>query len=213
MRRNFSPLFLFSIGLFLNGCLISKPGNRYAPAEMNKLTHIAIFQYLNSTSASDDNKFSKGLIRIDPLLCIRDTVRLNDTIYFCRPLVFDQIKYPLPKRSSQLLIPDSLTQKYRYTDTVRNYVYDYATIYKFSQLIPALKPNIFFMQSYVWSNTCGDVNDSQDTLCCRVALGQLLKFSIQKGKVTFLEPVGVSSNGSDFVGFRCFSRRKLERVP
>jgi hypothetical protein len=179
------------------------------PISVAELSNIAIFQHLSSTSADFFNQFSKGLPKIDPWLCARDSISHNDTLYFSGCLDFDKILKPVVKDSIHLTIPDSLKVKYRYSETVWNNVHDLATIYQFSPLLRTSDPKIFYMQEFCWYNYCGDPTSIQDTICMRFALRSFLKFKIENNTVEFVEPTGTADDANDMIGFPWFPKRRL----
>ena len=208
MNRNLLKLYLFIISISLNACFFSRQVSQHDSRRINKLTQIAVFKYLDSPWVSFINTDGQGLIKLDPLLCIRDTLSMDGRVHFNQPLEFPEFKFPVPSSSYWLVIPDSLSYKYRYTDTLNNYKFDYANIYQFSQLVPSIKPNIYYMQNRVWVNNCGDMIDERDTLCIRSLFCFVLKFSVKKNNVTFIETI---EDGDEYHSVRSFSRRELEK--
>jgi hypothetical protein len=198
----------FFISLLFGFCLssCSTLSNKH---KINKLTQVAIFQYLSLPTSKTYQKFSKGSVKLDPLLCIRDTISYKDTLYFDKQVDLDILKQPVPNKFARLIIPDSLALKFRYTEKNCNWAQEYASVYQFSSLLPTTKSNIFLIQYYIWSNTCSDYSDTVDTLCCRTAIRGYLKFIVKWKRITFLEPLASSDEASDFIGLRCFSRRRL----
>ncbi len=174
-----------------------------------ELSSMAIFQHLNSETTDFFNQFSKGLPKINPWLCARDTIRQKDTLYFFGSLDFDLITKPIAKDSFRLTIPDSLKLKYRYIGETSNNMRDFATIYEFSPLLPTADPKIFLIQEFIWHNDCGDLKALQDTICTRFGSRRFLKFKIENNKIDFVEPVGIPNDNNDVLFFPWFHRRKL----
>ena len=197
------PLFIVSVCflLSLNSCsrsiFVTKD-------KTDMLTREAVFQYLQQPSIYRDQMSGKGLIKLDPLLCVRNTFSMNDKAYFEESMLSDDLKYPLPEKNYQLVIPDSLVSKFRYTGSEKDYAQDYAMIHQFSPLLPTMEPNIFLVQHYIWGNIC------IDTFCNRTVYRHYLKFKIENRKITFVEPVSSANSDYDFLGWGTFPKRELE---
>lgn len=198
-------LVVINICLILNSCSRSVLKNRDKTDGIGVLTQKAIIEYLEQPDVFLGQLTGKGLTKLDPLLCSRETLRINGMVYFDEPMRSDLLKYPLPKKTYRLNIPDSLTGKFRYTDEDKDYEHDYSIIHQFSPLLPTKDPDIFLMEHYIWANSCGDVR------CVRALNRDYLKFSVQNQKITILEGVTLT-NVTDFIGFGAFSRKKMEEA-
>ncbi|MDO8367735.1 MAG: hypothetical protein Q7T20_13120 [Saprospiraceae bacterium] len=176
-----------------------------------ELTQKAIFKYLAQPNIFLDDLTGKGLTKLDPLLCLRETLSMNGTVYFEQPMRSDLLKYPLPKKACRLVIPDSLADKYRYVDEENtDYEHDYAIIHQFSPLLPTKEPNIYLMEYHIWANSCSDVGlVSPD--CVRAVNRYYLRFRVENEKITVLD-VLLLTNMIDFIGFGGFSRKKMEEA-
>lgn len=166
----------------------------------------AIFMYLNSSNVFFGHLTGKGLTKIDPLLCSRETLIINGTVYFGQPMHSDLLKYPLPRKTYQLIIPDSLTGRFGYVDERdEDYEHDYAIIHQFSPLLPTKEANVFLMEHHIWANSCDDRG------CYRALDRCYLKFRVENQKITRLESEFLTSM-TDFIGFGSFSRKKMEEA-
>lgn len=196
-------LVVISICFALNSCSHSKLGSRDKTGE---LTQKVIFKYLSQPNIFLDDLTGKGLTKLDPLLCSRETLSMNETVYFDEPMRSDLLKYPLPKKTYRLVIPDSLSGKFRYTDKEdKDYEHDYAIIHQFSPLLPTKEPNIFLMEHHIWANSCDDIG------CVRALNRCYLRFRVENHKITRLDGVTLR-NVTDFIGFGSFSRKKMEEA-
>lgn len=196
-------LVVISIYVVLGSCSHSVFESRDKARE---LTQKAIFMYLNSPNVFFDQLTGKGLTKIDPLLCSRETLSMNGTVYFEQPMRSDLLKYPLPQKTYQLVIPDSLTGRFRYVDKKdEDYEHDYAIIHQFSPLLPTKEANIFLMEHHIWANSCDDRG------CYRALDRCYLKFRVENQKITRLEGEFLT-NVIDFLGFGGFPRKKMEEA-
>lgn len=169
------------------------------------LTHTAIFTYLERPDFFLDMLTGKGRIKIEPFLCRRERLSANGRVYFDDPMRSDILKYPLPNKTYQLVIPDSLSDKYEYTGSDKDFEHDYAIIHQFSPLLPTIEPNIYLMEHYIWANTC----KGED--CVRFLNRDYLKFKIEGYKIICLDGV-LLRNQIDFIGFGGFWRKKMEEA-
>lgn len=192
---------IYFLILFITSCSNSIFKNK--ADQKGELTQRAIFQYLSQPSRFMDELTGKGLTKIDPLVCVRDTVVFNRGACFAEPMHSDELKYPLSKKSYQLTIPDSLANKFRYTGPGKDYGLDYAIIHQFSPLLPTVEPKVFLIEHYLYANKCEDYDS-----CVRVGIRDYLKVRIEKDKIVFLE--GIAIDWDDFCGFGGFSKRELE---
>lgn len=192
---------LFSLSL--NSCSHSVLSIRDKKAELNQK---AIFQYLQQPNILLNSLTGKGPIMIDPLLCLRETLTMNGKVYFDDSMHTENLKAPLPKKSYRLIIPDSLSNVYRYPDVGdQDYEHDYAIIHQFSPLLPTKEHNIYLMEWYFWGNNCDEKS------CYRLLDRQYLSFKIENYKITILEGV-LLSNVTDVVGFGSFARKKMDEA-
>jgi hypothetical protein len=191
--------------LLLTSCSHSLFKNNEKPEESRELAQKAIFGYLQQPNFFFDMLTGKGLSKIDPLLCLRETLSTNGKVYFGEPMHSDLLKYPLPKKTCQLVIPDSLNGKYRYTDDDKDYEHDYAIIYQFSLLLSTKEPNIFLMERHIWANTC------EEDDCVRFLSRGYLKFKIEGQEIVRLDDV-ILYNQIDFIGFGGFWRKKMDEA-
>jgi len=176
-----------------------------------ELSQTAIFKYLAQPNIFLDDLTGKGLTKLDPVLCLRETLSMNGTTYFEQPMHSDLLKYPLPKKAYRLAIPDSLADKYRYVnegDT--DYEHDYAIIHQFSPLLPTKEPYIYLMEHHIWANTCDDIGLVR-ARCYRVMRRAYLRFKVENEKITVLEGL-MLTNMIDFIGFGGFPRKKMEEA-
>lgn len=173
-------------------------------SKIDALTYKAIFQYLQQPSVYRDELLGKGLTKLDPLLCIRNTFSMNGKAYFEESMRSNELKYPLPEKSYQLIIPDSLTGKFRYTGSEKDYKHDYAKIHQFSPLLPTKESNVFLIQHYFWGNIC------IDTFCNRGVNRNYLKFRVENERIIFIGQVESSNPAYDFLGWGTFPKRELE---
>ena len=175
------------------------------PEESKELAQKAIFEYLKQPYNFFENLTGKGLTKLDPLLCGRETLSSNGKVYFDDPMHSDLLKYPLLKKNMWLVIPDSLAGKYRYTGNDVDYEHDYAIIHQFSPLLPTKEPNIYLMEHHIWENVCVDKG------CARGLNREYLKFKIENQEITVLEGE-ILNNKIDFIGFGSFPRKKMEEA-
>ena len=148
--RFIASMFLL---FFISSCLHSILGDSTKIDKADELCQRAIFQFL----AQDRYlpiEIGKGLIKVDPLLYSRDTTIFMDKVCFDDALYAEQLQYPVSGRTAHLIIPDSLTDKFRYTGSEKDYGFDYSIIHQFSTLLPTKEPWIFFMEHYCWVNLC-----------------------------------------------------------
>ncbi len=191
--------------LLPTSCSPSFSGNMKRPERSRQLAQKAIFEYLQRPNVFLAGLTSKGLIKIDPLLCTRGKLNVNGKEYFKKPIYLDALKYPLPKKTYRLIIPDSLAGQYRYTSDDIDYEHDYAVIHQFSPLLPTREPNIYFMEHYIWASNC------DEEMCVRLLNRHCLRFKIENQKITYLDGV-VLYNQTDFIGFGPFSRKSMEEA-
>lgn len=191
--------------LFLISCSHSLFKDKYKTNKMGELTQNAIFQYLEQ--ATFINILSgKGLTKIDPLLRTRDTTIFMGKVVFDDPMRSDELKYPIPPKLYQLVIPDSFAKKFRYTGFEKDYGFDYAIIHQFSPLLPTLESNIFLIEHYLWANMCEEKD------CIRGVQRKYLKCIIENHKVSFLEEIN-TSNENEYYGYGPIpiSRQELDK--
>lgn len=205
MRKSVIAIFgIFFLLLFPCSCSVIR--NIEKPEKLGKLAQKAIFTYLEHPGGFLATLTGKGQIRLDPRLCGRETLTLNGKVYFDEPMHADILKYPLVKKNYRLVIPDSLAEKYKYTDDYdEDYEHDYAIIHQFSPLLPTTEPHIYLMEHHIWANSC------DDQVCVRALLRDYLRFKIEKQKVTNLDGSGLK-NQTDFIGFGGFSRKKMDEA-
>lgn len=174
---------------------------------VQELSNQAVFEYFSHRTYSIGNMIfiGKGPAKVDPLLILRDTLRLNGKTYFGTSMGSEFIKQPVSQKSFQLIIPDSLAYKYSYLVDSTDYERDYAMIYLFSPLLVTDTPNIFMMQYHSWNNSCFD--DS----CLRYLQRGFLKFHFEYGKIRYIEEVSLLNNPS-FSSFGFFSKAQMEKA-
>lgn len=178
-----------------------------------ELTQKAIFKYLAQPNIFLDDLTGKGLTKLDPVLCLRETLSMNGTTYFEQPMYSDLLKYPLPKKAYRLAIPDSLADKYRYVDEGdEDYEHDYAIIHQFSPLLPTKDSHIYLMEHHIWANSCYDGNGVVSAACVRCLTRFYLSFKVENGEVTVLGGITLM-NMIDFIGFGGFPRKKMDEAP
>lgn len=203
--RHLTAVGISTCFLLLISCSRSVFRNKEKPEESRKLAQAAIFEYLKQPNIFLDLLTGKGLTKLDPLLCGRETLSMNGKVYFDEPMSSDLLKYPLPKKTYRLVIPDSLAGKYRYTDDDKDYEHDYAIIHQFSPLLPTIEPNIYLMEHHIWANMC------EDDHCVRLLSRGYLKFKIENQNIIVLDGVSLAS-GIDFIGFGGFWRKKMDEA-
>ncbi len=191
--------------LLLVSCYPALIGNSENHREPAKLAQKAIFEYLNQPPPLINMQIGKGITKIDPLLYLRQSLTTNGKAYFDNPMHSDLLKYPLCKKTYELVIPDTFARRFRYTDEDKDYEYDYSVIHQFSPLLPTIEPNIYLMEHYIWTNTC------DNTDCVRWLNRDYLKFKIEDRKVIYIESM-LLRNQVDFIGFGGFPRKKMEEA-
>jgi hypothetical protein len=96
----------------------------------DELSKNAVFEFLKRKKFYY-HQTGKGLPQIDPVLRRRDTLRINGKIYFDKPMNSHLLKYPFSNKSSQLSIPDSLSQIYIFPSN-SDHENSYAVIHEYS---------------------------------------------------------------------------------
>ena len=165
----------------------------------------AIFEYLRQPNYFLDDLTSKGPIKIDPMLCTRKSLVMNGKVYFTDAMHSNLLKLPLPQKTFQLVIPDSLAGLYIYPGADADFEHDYSTIHQFSSLLPTREPSVYLMESYTWASSCEKAG------CIRFLSRGYIKFSIEDQTVKYLDDV-LLHNQIDFIGFGSFSRKKMEEA-
>ena len=189
----------------LNSCARSISGNRSKPESSKYLAQKAVFEYFKHSHDVFSIYFGKGLEKIDPLLRTRDSIVANGKVYFSDPMQTDLLRHPLTSKRFVLVIPDSLIDRFTYTNKDSDYEHDYALIHQFSPLLPTIEPGIFLMQHYYWSNAC------HETGFLRMLNRSFVKFKIMNDDVTYLEIIPLN-NKNDLIVFGSFSRKKMEEA-
>jgi hypothetical protein len=207
-KTSMSRLRIITLGTFvflLCSCYSSMYKNRGGINKTKELSQKAIFEYLNQPNIFLDDLTGKGLIKIDPLLCIRETLCLNGKVYFDQAMRSDLLKYPVSQEMYQIFIPDSLAGKYAYTSSNLDYEHDYSIIHQFSPLLPTIEPGIYLMEYHIWGNSCGEKR------CIRALTRGYLQFRIKNEKITILDGI-ILTNIIDFIGLGSFSRKQMDEA-
>jgi hypothetical protein len=173
------------------------------PEESAEWATKVVFEFLKQPNPFLDMLISKGLTKLDPLLCRRAEIRIGEKVYFDFPLHSDLLKYPLPENKQQLIIPDSLKHKYQYTGGLKDYEHDYGIIFQFSPLLPTKEPSTYLMEFCTWGSVCDEAG------CIRLLNRFFMKFRIENQKIIFLDE---DNGGGDMISFGGFSRKQLEEA-
>ncbi len=177
-------------------CGQSLPGKELKPEVIRELSQKAVFLYLSQGDKIADLFKGTGLTKIDPILRTRDTIWMKGDFCFIDAMYNDELAYPLQKSILHLAIPDSLSNKYKYTEPGANNDLDFsATIYLFSPLLPTKNPAVFLMERYVWISNCSEGS------CARGMFRGYLRFEVQSQQVIFMEEVDQGEDANDFCGF------------
>ncbi len=183
-------------------------------ANMKALSQRAIFEYLKTPCYL----VGKGLTKIDPVLCQRDTVYMQklisridplhagkrDTLSFrqetcfTEPMSSDDLVRPVGEMEYRIAIPTAMLSKYTYTNPGIDYGVDYAIIHQFSPLLITKTSGLYYMEHYLWGNSCGDEKEKES--CIRGVQRKYLKFKIENDKIDFVEEVE-PSNRTNFCGY------------
>lgn len=203
--RPFISIIICTFFLLLNSCFRLIMQNRKEPENSRQMAQKAIFEYLRQPNYFLDDLTSKGPIKIDPLLCTRKVLATNGKVYFTDPMRSDLLKFPLPQKTFQLAIPDSLAGLYIYTGDDTDFEHDYSTIHQFSPLLPTQEPTVYLMESYTWASSCEEIG------CVRFLSRGYVKFRIEDRNVKYLDDE-LLHHQIDFIGFGSFSRKKMEEA-
>lgn len=189
--------------VLLNSCAHTFFSKKRAPEVSAEWATKAIFEFLKQPNVFFDVLTSKGLTKLDPLLCRRAELRIGEKVYFDFPMHSDLLMYPLPETTQRLVIPDSLKHKYDYTGKLKDYEHDYGMIIQFSPLLPTKEPGIYLMELCTWGSAC------HETGCLRLLNRFFLRFKIEGQKVIYQD----EDNGEgDMICFGSFPRKQLEEA-
>jgi hypothetical protein len=76
-------LFIFFLFvLLLSSCTSHRLGSVVGARSMSRLSQAAIVEFLRYDYPDKINLHGKGLPKIDPMLCVRDSVSFNDSLFF-----------------------------------------------------------------------------------------------------------------------------------
>lgn len=175
------------------------------------LTQKAIFLWLNETNHNNlnyvlDVSVGEGVPKIDQALFVRTQIIAGiDTIK--GPMRSNLHIAPTTGKTYRLVIPDSLTHKYRYTDEHdTDYKHDYAIVHQFSPLLPTKERNIFFMEHYLWANGC-----EEGKVCIRFLARWLVKLKVEGKKITIIGNESPKNQGELWV-FGYYEKYKLQEA-
>lgn len=204
-------LITLSSALLLHSCSLFRPVNS---RNVEAMSNQAVLEFLKATRKLTGTNPAIGLgpQKIDPMLVQRDTYRVKGITYFPDSMGSDSLTLHYHKGAYRLTIPDSLRHKSTYLDTTgTDFVHDYALIYHFSPLYASNERGIYYIQYYSWNNFCTMDNPDIGDTCLRALTRNYLKFRVKKGKITFLEAVGLHGS-TDMVSFLIFQKKELDQA-